>query len=52
MDYRERRYYAPSVYPAQITSRMGTTRVIEEKEADIRIIVKYYKIRKKGTFAL
>ena len=32
--------YARSVYPTQDTSRMGTTRVKEEEEADTKIIVK------------
>ena len=35
----ERGSHALSVYPTQCTSRMGTARVKEEKEADTRIIV-------------
>ena len=40
MDCRERGYHARGVYPTQDTSRMGTARVKQEEEADMRIIVK------------
>ena len=40
IDYRERRSHARGVYPTQNTSRIGTTRVKLEKEADSSIIVK------------
>ena len=45
--------YARSVYPTQDTSRMGTTRVKEEEEADTKIIVKErHEICMEGTWAL
>ena len=40
MDRRERGSHARGVYPTQYTSRMGTARMIQEEEADTRIIVK------------
>ena len=40
MDYRERASHARGVYPTQDASRMGTARVKQEEEANIRIIVK------------
>ena len=40
MDYRERGFHARGVYPTQDASRMGTARVKEEEEVDIRVIVK------------
>ena len=38
MDYRERGSHARSVYPAQYTSRMGTTKMKQEEEADTGIM--------------
>ena len=39
MDYKEREPHARGVYSTQDTSRMGTERVKQEKEADTRIII-------------
>ena len=39
MDYRERGSHPRGLYPTQNTSRMGTARVKQEKEADTRIVV-------------
>ena len=39
MDCRERGSHARCLYPTQYTSRMGTSRVMQEEEADTRIIV-------------
>ena len=53
MDCREQGSYARGVYPTQDTSRMGTSRVKQEVEADTRIIVeKLYETWEKGTWAL
>ena len=38
MDYRDRGSYARDVYLTQYTSRMGTTMVKQEEEADTRIM--------------
>ena len=43
MDYRERRSHGLGVYPTKDTSRMGTVRVKQEKEADTRIMQKSSK---------
>ena len=52
MDYREGGSHARGAYPTQDISRMGTARVEKEEEADTRIIViEYYEIWKKGTWA-
>ena len=40
MDYRERESHARGVYSTQVTSRMDTTRVKQEQEANTRVIVK------------
>ena len=40
MDYREQGSHARGVYLTQDTSRMGTARVKQEEEADIRIIAR------------
>ena len=39
-NHRERGSHARGVYPTQYTSHIGTTRVKQEEEADVRIIVK------------
>ena len=38
MDYRKRGSHARGVYPTHYTSRIGTVRVKQEEEIDIRII--------------
>ena len=40
MDYREWRSYARSVYPSKDSSRMVTTKVKQEEEADTRVIAR------------
>ena len=40
MDCRDRGSHARGVYPAEDTSRMGTARVKQGKEADTRILIK------------
>ena len=40
IDYRERGFHAQSVHPTQYTSRIGTVREKQEKEADTRIIAR------------
>ena len=38
IDYRERGFHLGGVFLTQETSRMGTTRVTQDEEADARII--------------
>ena len=38
MNYREHRSHARGMYPTQDTSRMGTARVKQEKDAHTRIM--------------
>ena len=48
MDYRERGSHTRGVYPTQYTSSMGTARIKQEEEADMRIIVKEWNVGTKG----
>ena len=48
MDFRERGSHARGIYPTQDTSRMASTKVKQEEEADTRVIVRNIEGRNVG----